>query len=68
MAPIHKAKDLIDMPAFVAEALRADGWWLRSEIVWHKPNRAMHGRAKTDRCRRTAARNRCSCITLERRR
>ena len=34
----HKPKDLIDMPAFVAEALRADGWWLRSEIVWHKPN------------------------------
>ena len=26
------------MPAFVAEALRADGWWLRSEIIWHKPN------------------------------
>ena len=34
----HKPKDLIDMPAFVAEALRADGWYLRSEIVWHKPN------------------------------
>ena len=26
------------MPAFVAEALRADGWYLRSEIIWHKPN------------------------------
>ena len=34
----HKPKDLINMPAFVAEALRADGWWLRSEIIWHKPN------------------------------
>ena len=26
------------MPFFVAEALRADGWYLRSEIVWHKPS------------------------------
>ena len=26
------------MPARVALALQADGWWLRSEIVWHKPN------------------------------
>ena len=26
------------MPARVAMALQADGWWLRSEIVWHKPN------------------------------
>ena len=34
----HKPKDLINMPAFVAEALRADGWYLRSEIIWHKPN------------------------------
>ena len=34
----HKAKDLINMPAFVAEALRADGWYLRSKIIWNKPN------------------------------
>ena len=33
-----KDKDLILMPARVALALQADGWWLRSEIVWHKPN------------------------------
>ena len=26
------------MPARVAMALQADGWWLRSEIIWHKPN------------------------------
>ena len=26
------------MPARVALALQADGWWLRSEIIWHKPN------------------------------
>ena len=33
-----KPKDLIMMPSRVAMALQADGWWLRSEIVWHKPN------------------------------
>ena len=33
-----KPKDLMQMPARVAMALQADGWWLRSEIVWHKPN------------------------------
>ena len=33
-----KAKDLMMMPARVAMALQADGWWLRSEIIWHKPN------------------------------
>ena len=33
-----KPKDLVMMPARVALALQADGWWLRSEIVWHKPN------------------------------
>ena len=33
-----KHKDLMMMPARVAMALQADGWWLRSEIVWHKPN------------------------------
>ena len=33
-----KTKDLMMMPARVAMALQADGWWLRSEIVWHKPN------------------------------
>ena len=33
-----KPKDLFMMPARVAIALQADGWWLRSEIIWHKPN------------------------------
>jgi DNA modification methylase len=33
-----KPKDLIGIPWSVALALRADGWYLRSDIVWHKPN------------------------------
>ena len=33
-----KPKDLMMMPSRVAMALQADGWWLRSEIIWHKPN------------------------------
>ncbi len=33
-----KPKDLLMMPARVALAFQADGWWLRSEIIWHKPN------------------------------
>lgn len=33
-----KAKDLIGIPWRVAFALQADGWWLRQDIVWHKPN------------------------------
>jgi DNA modification methylase len=33
-----KPKDLMMVPARVALALQADGWWLRSEIVWAKPN------------------------------
>ncbi len=33
-----KAKDLLMVPAMVALALRADGWFLRSDIIWHKPN------------------------------
>lgn len=36
--PVIKAKDLIGIPWMVAFALRADGWWLRSDIVWNKPN------------------------------
>jgi DNA modification methylase len=34
----YKKKDLMGMPWLLAFALRADGWWLRSDIVWHKPN------------------------------
>ena len=33
-----KKKDLLMIPARVAIALQADGWYLRSKIVWHKPN------------------------------
>ncbi len=33
-----KPKDLIGIPWRVAFALQADGWYLRSDIVWHKPN------------------------------
>lgn len=33
-----RAKQLQMMPARVALALQADGWYLRSSIVWHKPN------------------------------
>lgn len=32
-----KQKDLMMVPAQLALALRADGWYLRSEIIWHKP-------------------------------
>lgn len=33
-----KPKDLVGMPWRVAFALQADGWYLRSDIIWHKPN------------------------------
>ena len=33
-----KDKDLVMMPARVALALQADGWWLRSDCIWAKPN------------------------------
>lgn len=33
-----KAKDLVGVPWRVAFALQAEGWFLRSDIVWHKPN------------------------------
>jgi len=33
-----KPKDLIGIPWMLAFALRADGWYLRSEIIWHKLN------------------------------
>lgn len=36
--PGLKHKDLCMIPARVALALQADGWYLRSDIVWHKPN------------------------------
>lgn len=33
-----KTKDLLGIPWAVAFALRSDGWYLRADIVWHKPN------------------------------
>jgi len=33
-----KPKDLIGIPWRVALALQADGWYLRQDIIWHKPN------------------------------
>ena len=33
-----KAKDLMGIPWMLAFALREDGWYLRQDIIWHKPN------------------------------
>lgn len=33
-----KPKDLLGIPWMLAFAMRADGWWLRDEIIWQKPN------------------------------
>ncbi len=33
-----RPKNLIGIPWSLAFALQADGWWLRSDIIWHKPN------------------------------
>jgi DNA modification methylase len=33
-----KPKDLMGQPWRVALALQDDGWWLRADIIWHKPN------------------------------
>ncbi|HEY3281433.1 MAG TPA: site-specific DNA-methyltransferase [Armatimonadota bacterium] len=45
--PGLKPKDLLLMPARLALALQADGWWLRSDIIWQKPT-CMPG-SQTDR-------------------
>jgi site-specific DNA-methyltransferase (adenine-specific) len=36
--PGLKPKDLVGIPWRVAFALQADGWWLRQDIIWAKPN------------------------------
>lgn len=36
--PSLKPKDLVGIPWRVAFALQEDGWWLRGDHVWHKPN------------------------------
>ena len=43
-----KHKDLIGIPWMLAFALRADGWYLRQDIIWHKPNPMPE--SVTDRC------------------
>jgi len=43
-----KPKDLVGIPWRVAFALQADGWYLRSDIIWHKPNAMPE--SVTDRC------------------
>ncbi|HQV53978.1 MAG TPA: site-specific DNA-methyltransferase [Chitinophagaceae bacterium] len=43
-----KAKDLIGIPWMVAFALRSAGWYLRQDIIWHKPNPMPE--SVTDRC------------------
>ena len=43
-----KEKDLIGIPWRVAFALQADGWYLRQDIIWHKPNPMPE--SVTDRC------------------
>jgi DNA modification methylase len=43
-----KEKDLIGIPWMLAFALRADGWWLRQDIIWAKPNPMPE--SVTDRC------------------
>lgn len=43
-----KAKDLIGIPWMAAFALRAAGWYLRQDIIWHKPNPMPE--SVTDRC------------------
>lgn len=51
--PMHqgrnlKPKDLCMIPARVAMALQSDGWYLRQDIIWHKPNPMPE--SVTDRC------------------
>jgi DNA modification methylase len=43
-----KPKDLMMVPARVALALQDDGWYLRSDVIWHKPNPMPE--SVTDRC------------------
>lgn len=44
----YKCKDLAGVPWLLAFALRADGWYLRQDIIWHKPNPMPE--SVTDRC------------------
>lgn len=44
----YKPKDMIGIPWMLAFALRTDGWYLRQDIIWHKPNPMPE--SVTDRC------------------
>jgi DNA modification methylase len=46
--PGLKSKDLVMMPARIALALQENGWWVRQDIIWHKPNPMPE--SVTDRC------------------
>jgi DNA modification methylase len=48
LPPGLKPKDLVGIPWRVAFALQADGWRLRQDIIWHKPNPMPE--SVTDRC------------------
>lgn len=45
---LYKPKDLVGIPWLIAFALRADGWFLRQDIIWSKPNPMPE--SVTDRC------------------
>ncbi len=47
-APGLKPKDMIGIPWMLAFALRRDGWYLRQDLIWHKPN--VMPESVTDRC------------------
>lgn len=44
----YKPKDLVGIPWMFEFAMRADGWYLRQDIIWHKPNPMPE--SVTDRC------------------
>lgn len=46
-----KTKDLVGIPWMVARGLQEDGWYLRNDIIWYKPNAMPE--AVTDRCSKT---------------
>jgi hypothetical protein len=49
--PGLKAKDLVGIPWKLAFALQGDGWWLRQDIIWNKPNPMPE--SVRDRCTRS---------------
>lgn len=49
--PEYKSKDLIGLPWMLAFALRNQGWYLRQDIIWHKPNGVPE--PVKDRCTKT---------------